>query len=128
MNPRNATAGALKLQDSQEAARHPNNFYAYQIATDAANTATDADDTELLKSWGFQIEANHALCKNIDEILDYINIWEQKRHTLPYDIDGIVLKVNEIAFEILWALPQKHSLGDCFQISCGTSLYKDLKH
>lgn len=123
MNPRNATAGALKLQDSQEAARRPMVFYAYQIATESENAATDFENITLLKNWGFKVGGDHALCHNIDEILAHINVWEQKRHALPYDIDGIVLKVNEIALRDImgftskaprWAIAFKYPAAQVF--------------
>jgi DNA ligase (NAD+) len=97
MNPRNATSGALKQQDSAEVARRPLSFYAYQIASEEVSAKTDGENMENLKKWGFPIGGHHAICATIDEVLQYINEWENKRFDLDYDIDGIVLKVNEIS-------------------------------
>lgn len=97
MNPRNATAGSLKLQNSEEVAKRPLTFFAYQIATDEVNALTDFENVEKFKEWGFKTSGNQALCKNMEDVLGYIHQWEQKRYALEYDIDGIVIKVNEIA-------------------------------
>ncbi len=96
MNPRNATAGSLKLQNSEEVAKRPLTFFAYQVATDEANSLTDYENVLRFAEWGFKTSGNQALCKNMVEVLLYIHQWESKRYGLEYDIDGIVIKVNEI--------------------------------
>lgn len=123
MNPRNATAGTLKLQDSQEVARRPLVFYAYQIATLSENAATDHENLQKLQGWGFKVSGHHALCQNMGEVLQYIGEWDSKRFSLPYDIDGIVIKVNEIALRDImgttaksprWAIAFKYPAAQVF--------------
>lgn len=96
MNPRNATSGALKQQDSAEVAKRPLTFFAYQIANDAQSAATDFDNVAKYQQWGFKVSGHHAKCADMEEVLQVIDEWETKRFTLDYDIDGIVIKVNEV--------------------------------
>ncbi|MEM6268503.1 MAG: NAD-dependent DNA ligase LigA [Bacteroidota bacterium] len=104
MNPRNATAGTLKMQDSSVVASRPMTFYAYWLGAEGEIPATDNDQQMLLRDWGFKAYHNVRLCQNMDEVFDYINHWETAREELPYEIDGIVIKVNEVPLrEILGA-------------------------
>jgi DNA ligase (NAD+) len=96
MNPRNATAGTLKNQDSSIVASRPLICYAYSLYSYASIPPTDGAQQALLKEWGFKANDNVQVCANIDEVFDYINYWDKKRDDLPYEIDGIVIKVNEI--------------------------------
>ncbi len=97
MNPRNATAGTLKNQDSSIVASRPLTFYAYQLYSDATLPETDGAQQAMLREWGFKANENVGICKNIDEVFDYINHWDKHRDELPYEIDGIVIKINEVA-------------------------------
>jgi len=97
MNPRNTTAGTLKLQDSREVAKRPLHFFAYFLAVDPLIVQTDAEQMDLLQEWGFSIGGMHQICDKLDEIFTYLDQWENKRHDLDYDIDGIVIKVNELS-------------------------------
>lgn len=97
MNPRNATAGTLKNQDSSIVASRPLTFHAYSLFTDGSTVPTDGGQQQLLRDWGFKANEHVGVCKNIDEVFDYINHWDTHRDDLPYEIDGIVIKVNEIA-------------------------------
>lgn len=97
MNPRNATAGTLKIQDSAIVATRPLTFHAYSLAADVPLPATDGAQQQLLRDWGFKANENVGICKNIDEVFDFINHWDKERDNLPYEIDGIVIKVNEVA-------------------------------
>lgn len=96
MNPRNATSGALKQQDSAEVARRPLTFFAYQIANEEQSAPTDFENVARFQQWGFKVSGHHAQCANMEAVLTYINEWESKRFDLDYDIDGIVIKVNEV--------------------------------
>jgi len=96
-NPRNAASGAFKLQDSAEAARRGLDCYVYYFLSDDNLFATHEASLVALKSWGFHVSPSWQKCANIDQVLAYIEEWEQKRHTLPLATDGIVLKVNAIA-------------------------------
>lgn len=102
-NPRNAAAGSLKLLDSKEVARRKLNIVCYGIA-DAGRFLKRQDEVhETLKQWGFPIAApSHlAVCKNLGEIVHFANKIEEERERLPFEIDGIVIKVNELNFHDL---------------------------
>jgi DNA ligase (NAD+) len=96
MNPRNATAGTLKNQDSSIVASRPLTFHAYSLFSEGDLPGTDGGQQELLKRWGFLANENARVCRNIDDVFEYINHWDKHRDDLPYEIDGIVIKVNEM--------------------------------
>ena len=98
-NPRNATAGTLKLQDSAEVARRRMSFVAYYLKGHDGEAPTHLKRLEQLKSMGFMTGAAARLCKGMDEIANFIGEWSEKRWTLPYETDGVVLKLNEVG---LW--------------------------
>ena len=95
-NPRNAAAGTLKLQDSKEVARRRLDNYCYYMMMDDLEDRYQTHYESLMaaKKWGFNVSNFMALCKTIDEIFEFIDYWDVKRHELPFAIDGIVLKVN----------------------------------
>lgn len=93
-NPRNAAAGTLKMQDSAIVAKRKLNAFLYFLYTDTMPFATHWESLQALKSWGFNVSDHIRLCKNLAEVMDFINHWETARHTLNFEIDGIVLKVN----------------------------------
>ena len=98
-NPRNAAAGTLKLQDSKEVARRKLDNYCYYMMMDGLESRyqTHYQSLQAARKWGFNISNFMALCKTIDEIFEFIDYWDVKRHELPFAIDGIVLKVNSYA-------------------------------
>ena len=98
-NPRNAAAGSLKLQNSSLAAERPLTCMLYYVLTDERQYATHSESLDAAKQWGFVISPNYRLCHSIGEIFGFIDEWDVKRHELPYDIDGIVLKVNNFALQ-----------------------------
>lgn len=95
-NPRNAAAGTLKLQDPKLVAERNLSIFTYYLYADEANLKTHYDNLKILSQLGFPVNKNHRLCKNIDEVLEFCNEWEKKRDNLPYDIDGVVIKVNSL--------------------------------
>jgi DNA ligase (NAD+) len=97
-NPRNAAAGSLKLQDARIVARRPLRLFCYWVEQLEATSQikTQYEGLELLKDLHFPLNPNYRLCKNVDEVIRYWQEWQAKRHSLPYDIDGIVAKVNKI--------------------------------
>lgn len=97
MNPRNSTAGTLKLQDSAEVARRPLYFFAYELLADAALPEEDHHRQALLMAWGFSQSEDMCILRGFAEVEGYLSKWESKRHALDYAIDGIVLKVDDIA-------------------------------
>lgn len=97
MNPRNSTAGTLKMQDSAEVAKRKLDFFAYYILTEPAVSLRSDQDMELLAKWGFKGSGSHAVCEDIEAVIEYLNYWDGRRKELDYDIDGIVIKVNQLA-------------------------------
>ncbi|MYC15728.1 MAG: NAD-dependent DNA ligase LigA [Gemmatimonadetes bacterium] len=96
-NPRNATSGSLKLQDAQQVAERRLSFFAYSFRSPAIQLPTHGENLSYLERLGLPVNANRALCDNIDDIIAQAREWQEKRPDLPYDIDGIVIKVNSIA-------------------------------
>jgi DNA ligase (NAD+) len=93
-NPRNAAAGTLKLQDSAEVARRRLDCWLYYLMGDNLPFETHYESLQAARSWGFRISNNMAVCSKAEEIFEYIYDWKNGRQQLPYDIDGIVIKVN----------------------------------
>lgn len=95
-NPRNAAAGSLKLQNSSQAAQRPLDCVLYYTITDERDYDLHSESLEDAKQWGFKISPHCKLCHSLDEIYAFVDEWASKRETLPYDIDGIVFKVNNL--------------------------------
>lgn len=95
-NPRNATAGTLKLQDPKLVAQRPLRFFAYYLFAEDVELESQYENLQILKRLGFPVCEHHKLCENIDEVIDFWRYWEGKRDDLPYEIDGIVVKVDSI--------------------------------
>ncbi len=93
-NPRNFAAGTIKLQDSAEVARRPLDCFLYFLYADTKLFDTHWDSLQAVKEWGFHICEHTRLCSNMAEVFDFIRYWENQRFHLSYDIDGIVIKVN----------------------------------
>jgi len=97
-NTRNFTAGTLKLLDPKECAKRKMNIFAYGIgATDGIEFKTQEDILAKLKEFGFPVNPHHKSCATVDDVLAVCDEWEQKRHDLPYETDGMVIKVNDLA-------------------------------
>ena len=96
-NPRNFAAGTLKLQDSGEVAKRPLDCFLYFLYTDRRLYSSHWDSLQAVKTWGFHTCEHNTLCTTIDQVLAFIAHWDSKRFDLGYDIDGIVLKVNQYA-------------------------------
>lgn len=95
-NPRNATAGTLKLQDPKLVAERPLNLFCYYLRSATKELETQYENLKILKSLGFKVNPHYRLCASIEEVIEFCKEWEDKRETLPYDIDGVVIKVNSI--------------------------------
>ncbi|MBN2104826.1 NAD-dependent DNA ligase LigA [bacterium] len=101
-NPRNATAGTLKLQDPKIVARRPLYFSAYFLriidneSALAGMRSTHLENLHLLRELGLPVSRQVALCRTMWDVLDFCSDWEEKREDLPYEIDGIVIKVNDL--------------------------------
>lgn len=93
-NPRNAASGTLKTQDSFEVAKRPLDCFLYILHGENLPYKNHFDNLQQAKKWGFKISEHIKPCKSIEDILEFIHEWDGKRKTLPFDIDGIVIKVN----------------------------------
>ncbi|MDC0204417.1 NAD-dependent DNA ligase LigA [Flavobacteriales bacterium] len=95
-NPRNTASGSLKLLDPKEVAKRPLDCYLYYLLGDNLPCNNHYENLQKAKEWGFKIPSDIEKHSSIDGVLDYINKWDIKRNSLPYEIDGIVIKVNNI--------------------------------
>jgi DNA ligase (NAD+) len=93
-NPRNFASGTIKLQDSNEVARRPLDCFLYGLYTERTLFKTHWESLQAVKKWGFHIDDHSKLCSDINQVLEFINKWDKDRYALSYDIDGIVIKVN----------------------------------
>jgi len=96
-NPRNFASGTLKMQDSTEVAKRPLDCFLYFLYTEKHSFNTHWESLEAVKKWGFHVCEHTKLCKNIDNVLEFIQYWGDHRFGLSYDIDGIVIKVNNLS-------------------------------
>ncbi|HEY0244471.1 MAG TPA: NAD-dependent DNA ligase LigA, partial [Mucilaginibacter sp.] len=94
-NPRNFASGTVKMQDSAEVAKGPLDCFLYFLYTDKPLYKTHWESLQAVKSWGFHTNEHSRLCNTIDDVFAFIALWDKKRFDLSYDIDGIVLKVND---------------------------------
>lgn len=93
-NPRNTASGSLKLQDSSEVAKRPLECLLYFIVGNNLNIKTQFEGLEAARNWGFKVPKEAKIANNLDEVFEYINYWDTHRHNLPYETDGVVVKVN----------------------------------
>jgi DNA ligase (NAD+) len=95
-NPRNTAAGSLKMQNSKQVARRPLDCFLYYLLGENLPSELHSKNIEAARTWGFKIPKEYKVCQSIEEVFEFINDWDTARHNLPYEIDGIVLKVNNI--------------------------------
>ena len=95
-NPRNTASGSLKLQDSGEVAKRPLDCLLYQVVTEERKYKTHFESLENARKVGFKVPKTITLAKSIDAVFDFVNYWDAKRNDLPYETDGIVIKVNNL--------------------------------
>lgn len=98
MNPRNATAGTLKLQNSAEVARRRLRFFAYWLRAPELRHGTHWEALRWLREHGFPVNPHARHARDIEEVLAFIAHWQEARHGLEYDIDGVVVKVNQLDY------------------------------
>lgn len=104
-NPRNAAAGSLRQLDPSITAKRPLDIYIFNIQSiEGKEFKTHSETLEYLKAMGLKVSPNYKICKDIKEIMDYIQYWTDNRDTLKFDIDGMVIKVN--------SLRQREELGN----------------
>ena len=94
-NPRNAAAGSLRLLDSSQTNQRNLEIFIYTIVF-GSEKDTHFENIEYLRSQGFPVNSETKKCNSIPEVLEYCSYWEQHKHELPYDIDGVVLKINSL--------------------------------
>lgn len=103
MNPRNTASGSLKLQDSRLVADRPLECFLYALAGEDLGVDSQMLGLEKARSWGFKVPQTAILAANVEEVYRYLDHWDQNRFDLPYEIDGVVIKINRF--------DQQQSLG-----------------
>jgi DNA ligase (NAD+) len=98
-NPRNAASGSLKMQDSAEVAKRPLDAYFYYVMGENLPFNNHYESLQAAKKWGFKVSDFVAKCDSIKCIESFIDEWDKMRHELDFEIDGIVLKVNNLAYQ-----------------------------
>lgn len=96
-NPRNSAAGSLKMQKSAEVAQRSLDCFLYQFIGNNLPADTHIGNLRKAREWGLKVPEHIQKCNNLKEVYDFISRWESQRHELPYDTDGVVVKVNEYA-------------------------------
>ncbi|WP_339609951.1 NAD-dependent DNA ligase LigA [uncultured Roseivirga sp.] len=95
-NPRNAASGTLKMQDSSVVAQRRLDCFLYYLLGENLGYSTHSECMNAVESWGFNVSPTYRKCGSIQDVLAYIHEWEEKRHSLPVETDGIVIKVNDL--------------------------------
>ena len=96
MNPRNTAAGSLKLQDSSLVAERPLECLLYGITGNNLNFSSQFEMLLKAREWGFKVPSVAKLCKTTEEVMEFVEFWDTERHNLPYETDGVVVKVNNL--------------------------------
>lgn len=124
-NPRNTAAGTLKLQDPKEVARRRLSCYTYFLLTEPKIVKSHWEALQQLARWQLPVSPHARLCRGIEEVLAYVQEWEPKRHDLPFEIDGIVIKVNRYDWQERlgataksprWAIAYKYKPEEAFTV------------
>lgn len=95
-NPRNTASGSLKLQDSAEVAKRPLECLLYNITGNNLSLSTQFESLEKARAWGFKVPEAATLASSTAEVLEFIDYWNIHRHDLPYETDGVVVKINDL--------------------------------
>ncbi len=95
-NPRNTASGSLKLLDSAEVARRPLDCLLYNLQGERLPIETQFEGLQKAREWGFKVPEAAKIAKNLDEVLQFVDYWDVHRHELPYETDGVVVKVNNL--------------------------------
>lgn len=98
-NPRNTASGSLKLQDSAEVAKRPLECLLYFVTGKKLPFASQFDSLISARNWGFKVPNEAKVANNLQEVFEFIDYWDTHRHTLPYETDGVVVKVNDLHFQ-----------------------------
>ena len=98
-NPRNTASGSLKLQDSAEVAKRPLDCLLYFLIGNKLPFDSQFDGLETARQWGFKVPKEAKLARNLEEVFEFIDYWDSHRHKLPYETDGVVVKVNSFHYQ-----------------------------
>ncbi|MBF03873.1 MAG: DNA ligase (NAD(+)) LigA [Flavobacterium sp.] len=98
-NPRNTASGSLKLQDSAEVAKRPLDCLLYTLVGPNLPIMSQYEGLQKAREWGFKVPQESRLVSNIEEVFEFINYWDTHRHNLPYETDGVVVKVNQVQYQ-----------------------------
>jgi DNA ligase (NAD+) len=99
MNPRNTASGSLKLQDSRLVAERPLDCLVYGVTGSAVPFSSQGDFLNTARGLGFKVPNTARVCLTMQEVLEFLEYWDAHRHELPYETDGVVVKVNELRFQ-----------------------------
>tara|TARA_B100000003_G_scaffold88319_1_gene79283 strand:+ start:1 stop:1764 length:1764 start_codon:yes stop_codon:yes gene_type:complete len=94
MNPRNTASGSLKLQDSRIVSKRPLDCFAYSIVGEELKISSQYESLKKMRSWGFKVPDSSVISGSLSDVFNYLDKWNKDRFNLPYEIDGIVIKVN----------------------------------
>ncbi|MFT5435731.1 MAG: DNA ligase (NAD+), partial [Ulvibacter sp.] len=95
-NPRNTASGSLKLQDSGEVAKRPLECLLYSLVGEKLPVNSQYEGLEKASRWGFKVPKAAKITRSLDEVMEFVNYWDIHRHELPYETDGVVVKVNNL--------------------------------
>ncbi len=98
-NPRNTASGSLKLQDSAEVAKRPLDCLLYFLIGNNLPFKSQFEGLETARNWGFKVPKEAKLANNLTEVFEFIDYWDIHRHNLPYETDGVVVKVNSFHYQ-----------------------------
>ncbi|MGQ9819425.1 MAG: NAD-dependent DNA ligase LigA [Candidatus Kapaibacteriales bacterium] len=130
-NPRNLASGTLKLLDPKQVAKRPLRIVLYYLDTDDVNLLTQSKNIEIIREMGLPTSPSSRLCRNLEEVFLFINEWEKKRFSLPFQIDGVVIKVDSllqqetlgtVARSPRWAIAYKYETEKAETILKGITL------
>ncbi len=107
MNPRNTASGSIKLLDSKEVARRPLECFLYSVISDDDNINNHSDLLNMARDMGFNVPLYEKVVKGLDGVKDYIQYWDKNRDNLPFEIDGIVIKVDSIKYQKILGFTSK---------------------
>ena len=98
-NPRNTASGSLKLQDSSEVAKRPLDCLLYTLTGSNLPISSQFEGLTKAREWGFKVPTESKKVNSIDEVFEFINYWDTHRHNLPYETDGVVVKINQVQYQ-----------------------------
>lgn len=130
-NPRNAAAGSLKLLDPRITSQRPLDGFIYVLpyVQQAEIPSTHMECLEKLREWGFRVNSHFKICKDIDEVFTYCSFWAKKREELDYEVDGIVIKINNIDQQMRVGSTAKNprwAIASKFQAKQATTVIRDI--